>query len=178
MVLVPTAGVMVDLESLCAPASEATRTYELALRRELARGRLGLSRDIRPSSSSIDPTDKDEAGRRMGVEVGCIVKLSIRISPVSNVRIESFDISSVSALTGSAEHTIGNSIPRRFSMTCGVDANSRNDELAVCISRKNWMTTCKSDAILVESRFVGPSTGEPCSVNSTGETVISLSLMI
>ena len=68
MVLVPTEGVIVAFEPLRVAASEATRTYELALRRELARGRFGRSSDVRPSSSSIDRTDKDEAGRRTGVE--------------------------------------------------------------------------------------------------------------
>ena len=67
MVLVPTVGVIVDLDPLGAPMSDATRTYELALRKELARGRFGRSRDILPSSSSMDRTDRDEAGRRTGV---------------------------------------------------------------------------------------------------------------
>ena len=68
MVLVPTAGVIVDLDPLCVLISDATRTYELARRKELARGRFGRSRDILPSSSSIDRVDRDEAGRRTGVD--------------------------------------------------------------------------------------------------------------
>jgi hypothetical protein len=67
MILVPTAGLIVAEEPLELPVSEATRTYELARLKELARGLAGRSGGPRLSSSSIDRIDNDDAGRRTGV---------------------------------------------------------------------------------------------------------------
>ena len=67
MILVPTAGLIVADDPLALRVSEATRTYELARLKELARGLAGRSGGPRPSSSSMDRIDSDDAGRRTGV---------------------------------------------------------------------------------------------------------------